>query len=123
MRSALTGCAGKSPQVTVALNFAYCVLRDAVTPNQDWIISPHPKCENLFIATAGSFHSWKFLPTLGSFVVSMLQGRMDHEQLIRWAWDRKDDGAACEMYIPTRDLKDIVGYSAMRVENGNQPTN
>ena len=55
-------------------------------------------------------------------MVSMLQGRMDHEQSMSWTWDRKDDGAPCEMNIPTRDLKDILGYSAMRVDNGNQPT-
>lgn len=94
------------------------ILRDAITPNQDWIISPHPKCKNLFIATAGSFHGWKFLPTLGSYVVDMLQGKLDQEAAIRWAWDRKDDGAACEKYIPTRDLKDIAGYATICQENG-----
>ena len=46
---------------------------------------------------------------------------MDREKTIRWAWDRRDDGAACEMYIPTRDLKDISGYAAMHQENGVHP--
>jgi sarcosine oxidase / L-pipecolate oxidase len=85
--------------------------RDSITPNQDWIISPHPRCKNLYIATGGSFHAWKFLPIIGKYVVQMIQGRLDEEIAGRWAWDRGRDGAANAVYIPMRDLKDIVGYS------------
>lgn len=82
--------------------------RDAVTPDQDWVITPHPKCGNLYVATAGSFHGWKFLPIIGSYVTRMLHGKLDEEQTRRWAWDRQTRGSACPMYIPTRDLKDLL---------------
>jgi len=83
---------------------------DAVTPNQDWIIDRHPHCKNLYFAGAGSFHSWKFLPTLGMYVVQMLQGTLDQEMAARWAWDRPSEGGALPAYVPHRDLKDIPGY-------------
>ena len=85
--------------------------RDGITPNQDWIISPHPHCQNLYIATAGSFHGWKFLPTVGSYVVSMLQGNLDPAKARRWAWDRDNSGAAHSKLIPRRDLSEIPGYA------------
>lgn len=85
------------------------ICRDSVTPNQDFIISPHPACKGLYIAGGGSFHSWKFLPTIGKYVVQMLKGQLASEPAEKWAWDRKDEGAACEMYIPQKDLKDFDG--------------
>ncbi len=102
-----------SPHTITIPNRANDIGRDAVTPNQDWIISPYLYCKNLYIATADSFHSWKFLPVIGAYVVQMLQGKLDHEKVRRWAWDRGNDGAACVMYILTRDLKDIAGYAEM----------
>jgi sarcosine oxidase/L-pipecolate oxidase len=84
--------------------------RDAVTPNQDFIIDRHPNCKNLYFAGAGSFHGWKFLPTLGKYVVEMLQGTLDAEKASRWAWDRPNEGSALPAYVPRRDLKEIHGY-------------
>ncbi|ATY64256.1 sarcosine oxidase [Cordyceps militaris] len=80
---------------------------DAVTPNQDWIIAPHPHCQSLYIASGGSFHSWKFMPILGRYVVKMLLGQLGADEKKRWAWDREDTGGALPEYIPKRDLKDI----------------
>lgn len=84
--------------------------RDAVTPNQDFIICPHPHSKNLYIAAGGSFHAWKFLPIIGKYVVQMLDGTLDEISASRWAWDRDNKGGACAAYIPKRDLKDIAGY-------------
>ena len=83
-------------------------LRDAVTPTQDWLITPHPKVPGLFIAAGGSFHSWKFLPTIGIYVVRMVRGELDEdsEEARRWAWDKEAKGSACPMYWPSRDLAD-----------------
>ena len=81
--------------------------RDAVSPNQDFVIDYHPHCNNLIIAGAGSFHSWKFLPTIGKYVVQRIMGTLDESLARKWAWDRENVGAACEMYIPTRDVKNI----------------
>lgn len=93
--------------VKTLLSQILIISRDAVTPNQDWIISPYADSPNLFIASGGSFHSWKFLPNLGKYVVQMLDGELSKELSEKWAWNRSDSGAACEMYIPTRDLKDF----------------
>ncbi len=81
--------------------------RDAVSPNQDFVIDNHPHCPNLIIAGAGSFHSWKFLPTIGKYVVQRIEGTLEEGLARKWAWDRDNAGGACEMYIPSRDLKDI----------------
>ncbi len=81
--------------------------RDGITPNQDFIISPHPRCENLYIATGGSFHGWKFLPIIGKYVVQMLDGTLDEDIAKRWAWDRDQKGSAHEKIVPKRELKDL----------------
>ncbi|KAL9055150.1 MAG: hypothetical protein Q9162_003728 [Coniocarpon cinnabarinum] len=94
---------------------------DALTPNQDFIISQHPHGENLYVATGGSFHGWKFLPTVGKYVVQMLDGTLDNEKARRWAWDRPDQGAACMEYNPQRDLKDIRGYNQLQGESRSTP--
>ena len=104
-------CAGIGHPLACFLSEADGVFhRDAVTPNQDWIISAHPRCKGLYIAAGGSFHSWKFMPILGHYVVQMLQGKLDEEPASRWAWDRSNDGGAMPEYFPRRDLKDIPGY-------------
>jgi sarcosine oxidase/L-pipecolate oxidase len=96
---------------------SYRMCWDAVTPNQNWIISPHPACKQLYVAGGGSFHSWKFFPTLGKYVARMMKGELSQDQAKRWAWDRENEGAACEMYIPQKDLKDWRGYDEL--PNGN----
>jgi sarcosine oxidase/L-pipecolate oxidase len=89
--------------------------RDAVTPNQDWIISPHPACPDLFIATGGSFHAFKFLPVIGKYVTAMMDGTLDDERVGRWAWNRRaTEGGACVTYIPKRDLSDILAAESMK---------
>ncbi|KAI9642603.1 hypothetical protein NHQ30_009408 [Ciborinia camelliae] len=58
---------------------------DGITPTQDFIISEHPHCHNLYIATGGSFHGWKFLPIIGDYVVKMLDCELDDDLTKRWA--------------------------------------
>lgn len=77
---------------------------DGITPNQDFIISAHPRCENLYIATGGSFHGWKFLPIIGEYVVKMLDGKLDADLVKRWAWDRNQKGIAQKKFIPKLEL-------------------
>lgn len=55
----------------------------------------------------GTWHSWKFLPILGKYVVNMLDGRLSEEEKGRWDWDRKIDKIKRE--IP-RELRDVKGY-------------
>lgn len=85
----------------------YRVCWDAVTPNQDFIIAPHPHCKHLYIATAGSFHGWKFMPTIGKYIVEMLDGTLDATLVKRWAWDRANDGGAHKDLLPQIELRDL----------------
>ncbi|KAH8810703.1 sarcosine oxidase-like protein [Xylogone sp. PMI_703] len=85
----------------------YRVCWDAVTPNQDFVISPHPHCKRLFVATAGSFHGWKFMPTIGRYVAEMLSGTLDADLTKRWAWDRENEGGAHKDLLPEIELSDL----------------
>ncbi|KAK0745571.1 sarcosine oxidase [Schizothecium vesticola] len=86
---------------------SYRMCWDAASPNQDFIIDYHPKCKNLVIASAGSFHSWKFLPNIGEYVVKRVFNTLEEDLVRKWAWNRENTGSACEMYDPSRDMKAI----------------
>lgn len=85
----------------------YRICWDAVTPNQDFVIAAHPHCANLFVATAGSFHGWKFMPTIGQYVVELLTGKLDPALVNRWAWDRDNEGSAHGDLLPSVELSDL----------------
>lgn len=108
MVPALRETVGLTTQIANVLLSRLC--RDAVSPNQDFIIDYHPKCANLVIASAGSFHSWKFLPNIGEYVVKRIFNTLDEDLVRKWAWDRENTGSACEMYDPTRDMKSIGDF-------------
>lgn len=78
-----------------------------MTPNQDFIIASHPHCKSLYVATGGSFHGWKFMPTIGRYVVEMLDGTLDQALVKRWAWDRPNEGAAHGKLLPTLEMGDL----------------
>jgi sarcosine oxidase/L-pipecolate oxidase len=83
------------------------IFRDAITPTQDPIICEHPHSKGLYLATGGSFHSWKFLPVIGKYVVRMIEGTLDTKLLEAWAWDREGTGLAHEGLLPRREMKDV----------------
>ncbi|KFA69532.1 hypothetical protein S40285_07268 [Stachybotrys chlorohalonatus IBT 40285] len=85
----------------------YRICWDLVTPTQDPIICEHPHAKNLYLATGGSFHSWKFLPILGKYIAQMIKGTLDPELAEKWAWDREDNGSAHEGLLPTREMRDV----------------
>ncbi|EFR05450.1 sarcosine oxidase [Nannizzia gypsea CBS 118893] len=86
----------------------YRMCWDAVTPNQDFIICAHPHSRNLYIASGGSFHAWKFMTNIGGYVEKMIRGKLEPDMAKRWAWDRANDGGACAIYLPSRDLQGIL---------------
>ncbi|CAF9910167.1 MAG: hypothetical protein HETSPECPRED_009633 [Heterodermia speciosa] len=92
---------------------AYRLCWDAFTPDQGLIISPHSHCRNLYFALGGSFHSWKLLPTIGSYIVQMLHGELEPGKAEKWAWDRVSEDGAHGKLQPKRDLVDIPGYSEL----------
>jgi len=44
-----------------------------VSPTGDFLVDYHPKFQNLFIATGGSGHAFKFLPVLGDEIVKIIE--------------------------------------------------
>jgi sarcosine oxidase/L-pipecolate oxidase len=85
---------------------------DAITPTQDQLITkhPHPQLSNLFLAVGGSFHSWKFLPTIGQYVVNVLENKSNSaEKDGRWSWKTGTERGrgAHEKVVPKRELRDL----------------
>lgn len=74
--------------------------RDGITPNQDFVISDHLHCQNLYIATGGLFHGWKLLPIIGKYVVQLLDGTLKDEPHQGWVWDRDQKGGPHEKIVP-----------------------
>ncbi|OLN85170.1 L-pipecolate oxidase 9 [Colletotrichum chlorophyti] len=56
------------------------------TQTGDFIVCHHPKVKNLFVATGGSGHGFKFLPVLGREIVNVLEGRGDAVFTEKWRW-------------------------------------
>ncbi|KAJ9623569.1 hypothetical protein H2203_005831 [Taxawa tesnikishii (nom. ined.)] len=85
---------------------------DARTPSQDWLLDrhPHPRLRNLYLAIGGSFHSYKFLPTAGKYMVNVLTGEGNGEERDQaWGWKSARFGGrgAHEKTAPQRDLSDL----------------
>ncbi|KAM3563364.1 hypothetical protein MY1884_001277 [Beauveria asiatica] len=89
---------------------SYRICWDASTPTHDFLITSHPHCEGLYMATGGSFHGWKFLPVIGDYIADMMQGTLDKEYTARWAWDKEggDDHSANPTYQVVGDLQDWI---------------
>ncbi len=84
---------------------------DVISPDQNQLITQHPEptLSNLYFATAGSFHSWKFLPTIGKYVVNVLKGESNGEERDRaWKWKTVwSNRGAHEKTLPKADLHDF----------------
>lgn len=85
---------------------------DAVSPDQNQLLCQHPdpSLSNLFFASAGSFHSWKFLPNIGRYMVNVLEGKSNGvEKDEAWKWKTSwSDRGAHEKVLPKRELGDFV---------------
>ena len=84
---------------------------DAVSPDQNQLICRHPdpRLSNLYFATAGSFHSWKFLPIIGKYVVNVLHGKSNGEVKDKaWQWKKEwSPHGAHEKVLPRGELRDF----------------
>lgn len=65
------------------------------TPRADFLIDWYPGRENLFVATGGSGHGYKFLPILGDLITSVLDGTIEED--IRAKWSFQSAHAALEV--------------------------
>ncbi|KAI9782421.1 MAG: hypothetical protein M1816_001873 [Peltula sp. TS41687] len=107
-----TVCHKLFPQFTSRPEAYWRLCCDAITPSQDHLITkhPHPQLGNLYIAVGGSFHSYKFLPNIGKYIVNVLGGISNGQEAdVRWAWKSGNltgRGAHEEVY-PARELRDL----------------
>lgn len=87
---------------------------DSISRNQQPLITQHPdaRLHNLYLAIGGSFHCWKFLPTIGKYVVNVLDGVSNGpEKDESWAWKNgtnQEERGVHEKIVPRRDLKDCT---------------
>ncbi|PYH48127.1 NAD(P)/FAD-dependent oxidoreductase [Aspergillus saccharolyticus JOP 1030-1] len=91
----------------------YRLCWDAISPSQHPLITPHPdpRLANLYLAVGGSFHSYKFLPTIGRYVVNVLQGVSNGpEKDAAWAWKtiQPAEKGVHEKLIPTTEFRDLI---------------
>jgi len=47
------------------------------------------------------------MPTIGRYVVEMLEGTLDSALVNRWAWDCENEGGAHAHLLPTTELRDL----------------
>lgn len=67
---------------------------DAVTPTEDWVLSRHPddRLKNVYIAVGGSFHSYKFMPNAGKYLLNVIEGKSNGEEKDRaWKWKSENE--------------------------------
>lgn len=100
------------PQFTSRPGVYWRLCWDAMTPSQDHVITKHPdpRLENLYVAVGGSFHSCKFLPNIGKYIVKVLTGVSNGPEHDRhWAW-KQPGQTVCKVHAgvyPTRELRDV----------------
>jgi sarcosine oxidase/L-pipecolate oxidase len=88
---------------------------DSITPTQNQLICQHPHLamQNLYLSVGGSFHSYKFLPTIGKYVANVVRGLSNGDEKDQgWSWKAagSQDRLKCAHanVIPKWDLKDLV---------------
>ncbi|GAM85962.1 hypothetical protein ANO11243_039720 [Dothideomycetidae sp. 11243] len=64
----------------------------STTPTADFLIAHHPRVSGIHMATGGSAHAWKFLPTIGDMVVNSVLGQLPEELKEKWKWDKAGGG-------------------------------
>ncbi|TFK52788.1 DAO-domain-containing protein [Heliocybe sulcata] len=75
----------------------------------NWIVSPHPSSpSSLYIATAGSGHSFKNLPVIGKYVCDCLEGRLPEDLRKTWRW--RPDKVEGAPQLSRVDIKDQHGW-------------
>ncbi|KAG2159136.1 FAD dependent oxidoreductase [Suillus bovinus] len=71
------------------------------SPDGDWVIGRYPGDSGLVLATSGSGHAFKFLPTLGKLVADVIEDKLDPKLAARFAVDR-------QVKPPNRERMSIV---------------
>ncbi|KAL4917672.1 FAD dependent oxidoreductase [Aspergillus aurantiobrunneus] len=91
----------------------YRLCWDLISASQHPLITkhPNPRLANLHLAVGGSFHSYKFLPTIGKYVVSVLEGIGNGPTKDKaWSWKSvgENERGVHESLIPKKEFKDFI---------------
>ncbi|MCJ1351656.1 MAG: hypothetical protein MMC33_001640 [Icmadophila ericetorum] len=80
-----------------------CWYTDTLTG--DFLISYHPRYHNLFLATGGSGHGFKFFPVIGEEVIKGIEGTLEPEWVTVWSWKDgvREEGEEREEMWETED--------------------
>ncbi|KAH8680068.1 putative fructosyl amino acid oxidase [Tricladium varicosporioides] len=82
---------------------------DGMTPDSNWLITPHPTKVGLFIAGGGAGHAFKFLPNIGKYIVKMMEGTLSKESAEKWRWRAgHPDPSTAMQGRPIKDLKEAL---------------
>ncbi|KAL2837545.1 FAD dependent oxidoreductase [Aspergillus pseudodeflectus] len=91
----------------------YRLCWDSISDSQHPLIDRHadPRLENLYFAVGGSFHFYKFLPTIGQYVANVLES-VENGSGRDTAWSWKSTGVSAkgvhESLIPKREFRDFI---------------
>ncbi|EED15927.1 sarcosine oxidase, putative [Talaromyces stipitatus ATCC 10500] len=101
----------------------FCYTRlcwDADTADRHFLITPHPTQKNLFIATAGSAHGFKFLPIIGKYIADHIEGKLDADIVHNWRWRVGEDVNTKNLahLDPELELSDLTGWKGRREREG-----
>lgn len=98
--------------------------RDGMSKDLNFRICPYPNTKNLYIASVGSNHGFKFLPVIGKYVADMLEGKLSPEYTKLWSWkfgERPADPNNPHPW-PVRELTDLRGWEEKHLAGaGNLP--
>ncbi|KAI8192175.1 L-pipecolate oxidase [Colletotrichum sp. SAR 10_75] len=93
---------------------------DGIASDLNFRVCPYPNTENLFVATVGSNHGFKFLPIIGKYVIDMLEGKLSEDYKELWSWKngRVPEGTQDPHPWPLRDLSDLSGWRSRNAAGG-----
>ncbi|KAJ5716331.1 FAD dependent oxidoreductase [Penicillium malachiteum] len=101
----------------------FCYTRlcwDADTADRHFLVTRHPAHKQLFLATGGSAHGFKFLPVVGRYVADLLEGKLDAETAGKWQWrpDQNFETKNLAHMDPELELSDLTGWKGRQVREG-----
>lgn len=105
--SSLTECASRSPKDRLTRS-----QRDGTSKDINFRICPYPNAKNLYVASVGSNHGFKFLPVIGKYVADMLEGKLSpgYAELWSWKFGRHPDDVSNPHPYPLRELTELSGW-------------
>lgn len=96
------------------------------TPDENFLITPHPDIVGIYLATGGihpqsfpncfpgSQHGFKFLPRIGHYIALMMEGKLTKEYADCWKWrpgQKWKEEAEGEGVLSGKNFDDLEGWA------------